>query len=91
MQAANNKRQNPTHSPPAHLSQNTARDFDITYTPRPDASWDSELHVLAAVYSFVLRCHEQKVAAEGAEDENITEGGHVGESPEECTAREGSA
>jgi hypothetical protein len=44
---------------------------------------------LAAVYACVLKCHEQKVAAEGAEDENITEGGHVGGPPEECTAGDG--
>ena len=62
----------------------------LHYFPREGATPERELVVLAAVYDFVLKVHEQKVATKG-DDENITEGGHVGESPEECTAREGSA
>jgi hypothetical protein len=35
----------------------------ITYTPRPDATPEVELDALAAVYRFILDCHERKKAA----------------------------
>jgi len=71
--------------------RSTTDDPRIAYAPREDATSEGELSALAAIYAFVYKCHEQKVTAEGGDDENITEGGHVRESPEECTAREGSA
>jgi hypothetical protein len=36
----------------------------MTYTPRPDATLEAELNVLANVYRFILDCHAKKVAAE---------------------------
>jgi hypothetical protein len=36
----------------------------IIYTPRPDATPDAELNVLANVYRFILDCHAKQVAAE---------------------------
>jgi hypothetical protein len=62
----------------------------VVYRPRYDATPEGELAVLATIYAFVLKCHEQKLAAEGGNDENRFEGDHVGVSPEECPAREGS-
>jgi hypothetical protein len=62
----------------------------LHYFPRGDATPEKELVVLATVYAHVLRHHDLKVAAGGA-DENITQGGHVGESQEKSIAREGSA
>ena len=38
----------------------------ITYTPRPDATPEAELNVLANVYRFILDCHAKKIAAEQA-------------------------
>jgi hypothetical protein len=32
----------------------------LIYEPRSDAKSESELSALAAVYAFVLKCHEQK-------------------------------
>ena len=43
----------------------------VTYRPRPDATPENEAGALAAVYSFVLRCHEEKekaVPADGPDD-----------------------
>jgi hypothetical protein len=37
----------------------------IRYTPRPDATSESELHALACVYSFVLERHVARTAAAG--------------------------
>ncbi len=36
----------------------------ITYTPRSDATPETELNVLADVYRFILDCHAKKIAAE---------------------------
>jgi hypothetical protein len=69
----------------------TASESRIECRARPDADPEAEARVLAAVYAFVLRCHEQKVAAAGSSDENITEGGHMGRSPEAHPTRGGSA
>ena len=38
----------------------------MTYTPRPDATSEAELNVLASVYRFILDCHAMKMAAEPA-------------------------
>jgi hypothetical protein len=35
-------------------------DTRITYTPRSDATPESELSALAAVYRFILDCHAKK-------------------------------
>ena len=32
----------------------------IAYTPLPDATPESELDALAAVYAFILECHERR-------------------------------
>jgi len=42
----------------------------ITYTPRPDATPESELDALAAIYKFVLECHASKKAADPTGDRN---------------------
>jgi len=42
----------------------------ITYTPRPDATPESELDALAAIYKFVLECHASKKAADPTGDLN---------------------
>ena len=51
------------------MTQNGKR--RINYTPLPDATPESELDALAAVYSFVLESHETKKAAapSGQEDD----------------------
>ena len=36
----------------------------VTYTPRPDATPEAEVNVLANVYRFILDCHAKKIAAE---------------------------
>jgi hypothetical protein len=36
----------------------------VTYIPRPDATPEAELNVLANVYRFILDCHRNKTAAE---------------------------
>jgi hypothetical protein len=38
----------------------------VTYTPRPDATPEAEVNVLANVYRFILDCHAKKMAAEPA-------------------------
>lgn len=45
----------------------------ITYSPREDASPESELDTLAAVYAFILQCHADNNAAgtSGGEDDGI--------------------
>jgi hypothetical protein len=39
----------------------------ITYTPHPDASPESELDVLANIYAYLIRTHDSKRAAESAQ------------------------
>ena len=41
------------------MSSSTPR---IVYIPRPDATLENEIAVLADVYSFVLRCAEERKA-----------------------------
>ncbi len=43
----------------------------VSYAPRPDATLESELAALAAVYAFILECHDAKKGAEasGGEDD----------------------
>jgi hypothetical protein len=71
--------------------RSTTDDPRIVYTPREGATPEGETSALAAVYAFVLKCHEQKMAAGGGDGENTAEGDHVGESPEQFTAREGGS
>lgn len=52
----------------------------LTYTPRPDATPESELDALTYVYHFVLERHAARAAAagscrlqwEGGDDESLT-------------------
>ena len=43
---------------------------NIRYTPLPDATPESELDALAAVYAFVIECRESKQAADATGDRN---------------------
>ncbi len=36
------------------------RHLRITYTPRSDATPETERGALTSVYAFILRCHEEK-------------------------------
>jgi hypothetical protein len=49
----------------------------IVYTPRPDTSPELEAAVLAATYRYILRCHEEKKAAETIGGEDAAEGGEA--------------
>jgi hypothetical protein len=40
----------------------------ITYFPRPDATPESELVALAAVYAFVVQAHERNIVAAPANE-----------------------
>jgi hypothetical protein len=40
----------------------------ITYVPRSDATPESELDALAAVYAFILQCHESRKVADPTGD-----------------------
>ena len=42
----------------------------IKYTPRPDATPETELDALAAMYAFVLECQAKKEAADATGDRN---------------------
>ena len=42
----------------------------VVYEPRPDATPEAKLNVLANVYRFILDCHAKKVAAEPAYEAN---------------------
>ncbi|MDQ3864053.1 MAG: hypothetical protein M3317_11255 [Actinomycetota bacterium] len=42
----------------------------INYTPRPDATPESELDALVAVYKFILQCHGTRKAADVTGDRN---------------------
>ena len=42
----------------------------MNYTPLPDATPESELDALVAVYAFVLECHERKKVADSTGDRN---------------------
>jgi hypothetical protein len=46
---------------------NSAR---VTYIPLPDATPETELDALVAVYAFVLECHESRKAADATGDRN---------------------
>jgi hypothetical protein len=44
----------------------------VNYTPLPDASPESELDALAAVYAFVLEAHAKKeAAAPGGQEDDV--------------------
>ena len=38
----------------------------VTYMPRPDATPESEVNMLANIYRLILDCHAKKMAAEPA-------------------------
>jgi hypothetical protein len=40
----------------------------LTYTPRPDATPEAELNVLANLYRFILDGHAKKMAAQPASE-----------------------
>jgi hypothetical protein len=42
----------------------------LPYIPLSDATPESELDALAAVYAFVLECHERRKAADATGDRN---------------------
>ena len=42
----------------------------LTYTPRPDATPESELDALVTVYKFILQRHESRKAADPTGDQN---------------------
>ena len=42
----------------------------ISYTPLPDATPESELDALVAVYEFILQCHESRKVADPTGDPN---------------------
>ncbi len=42
----------------------------ITYTPLPNATPESELDALVAVYKFILQCHECRKVADPTGDRN---------------------
>jgi hypothetical protein len=46
----------------------------VTYTPRPDATPEAEVNVLANVYRFTLDCHAKKEAAEPAPEPDGRDG-----------------
>jgi hypothetical protein len=52
------------------MSRSAMSSARITYTPRPDATPESELDALAAIYKFVLECHASKKAADPTGDPN---------------------
>jgi hypothetical protein len=43
----------------------------ITYIPSPDATPESELRVLANVYSYLIQTHDSKRAAEPAQPRTV--------------------
>jgi len=47
----------------------------IIYTPRQDTSPELEAATLAAIYRYILRCHEEKKAVEASGGEDGVEGG----------------
>ena len=78
MDAAKNKR-----SATGKVSEPQSDTPRAVYTPREDATPEGELAALAAVYAFMLNCHEGRSrSAQVSDDENRTEVGHAGESPE---------
>jgi hypothetical protein len=44
------------------------------YTPRPGTTPESEAETLATVYAFILRCHEEKKAAETSSGADAAKG-----------------
>jgi hypothetical protein len=42
----------------------------LTYTPLSDATPDTELDAISAIYKFVLECHERRKVADSTGDRN---------------------
>jgi hypothetical protein len=58
------------------MRRDTMRSPDrIVYTPRSDTSPELEAAALAAVYRYILDCHEEKKAVEASGAEDGMEGG----------------
>jgi hypothetical protein len=47
----------------------------LVYTPHPDVTSETEAAALARVYRYILRCYEDKKAAEAAGAPEAAEGG----------------
>jgi hypothetical protein len=43
----------------------------INYIPLQDATPESELDALVAVFKFILQCDESRKVAEGSDDEDV--------------------
>jgi len=69
----------------------TADEPRIEYRLHPDADPEAEARVLAAVYAFILDCHQRRGVPAEVGGDNRTEGGHAGESSEESPTKKGSA
>ena len=61
----------------------------LTYVPREDATPESELATLAAVYAFILERRERKQAADAAHGEVATEVGDAEDLPHKPSSKEG--
>ena len=61
----------------------------VGYTPRLGSTREGEIQALAAVYAFVIRCHEQKKAAEAEGGQKGDEHGSVGSTSSEAIADDG--
>jgi hypothetical protein len=46
----------------------------VVYEPRPDATPEAEVNVLANIYRFILDCHAKKIAAEPAPEPDGRDG-----------------
>jgi hypothetical protein len=49
----------------------------VVYEPRPDATLEAEVNVLANVYRFILDCHAKKMAAEPTPEPDGSDGTKV--------------
>jgi hypothetical protein len=64
----------------------------IQYRPYQYVTPEAEARTLAAVYAYVLRCHEQKKpVGEVGGDKNTTAFGYTESPPEEHPNKDGSA
>ena len=73
-----------------HTARPSAMDGPrLFYVPRPDATPEAEVRVLALVYKYVLECTERKEAPEAGDDGIGV--GRAGGPPKERSADEGSS
>ena len=64
---------------------------DVGYTPRPGSTREGEIQALAAVYAFVIRCHEQKKAAEAEGGQKGDKHGPVASTSSKAIADDGES